>query len=73
MSNVGPRTFLTSWVMRMNDQTTEERVLQLYRNGVPSSHIARRLNIARKEVNKTIRDYKRKEGKWMLTQSARCS
>lgn len=38
--------------------TVAERVLALHRAGVPSSHIARRLGIARREVNRIIREAK---------------
>jgi plasmid maintenance system antidote protein VapI len=34
---------------------TRERVLRLHASGVPSSHIARRLGLPRREVNEIIR------------------
>lgn len=32
------------------------RILQLHRRGVPSSHIARRLGVPRREVNRVIKE-----------------
>ena len=38
--------------------TQRQRILRLHKSGVPSSHIARRLGVPRREVNKTIREGK---------------
>jgi IS30 family transposase len=32
------------------------RILQLHKSGVPSSHIARRLGVPRREVNQAIKE-----------------
>lgn len=37
-------------------ETQRLRILRLHRSGVPSSHIARRLGVSRREVNKVIRE-----------------
>lgn len=37
-------------------ESVRERVLALHRAGVPSSHIARRLGIPRREVNRILRE-----------------
>ena len=37
------------------DETTRARIVRLHNSGVPSSHIARRLGVARREVNRVIR------------------
>lgn len=34
------------------------RILQLHKSGVPASHIARRLGVPRREVNRAIREGK---------------
>jgi IS30 family transposase len=36
--------------------TQRLRILRLHRSGVPSSHIARRLGVPRREVNQTIKE-----------------
>ena len=38
------------------DETTRARIVRLRRSGVPSSHIARRLGVARRDVNRAIRE-----------------
>lgn len=40
------------------DDETRARILRLHASGVPSSHIARRLGVPRREVNKVIREGK---------------
>ena len=37
------------------DETTRVRIVRLHNSGVPSSHIARRLGVARRDVNRAIR------------------
>ena len=37
------------------DSYTRARILRLHKSGVPSSEIARRLNIPRREVNKILK------------------
>lgn len=37
-----------------------ERIVQLWESGVPSSTIARRLGISRKQVNNTIKEHIKK-------------
>ena len=37
------------------DETTRARIVRLHNSGVPSSHIARRLGVSRREVNRAIR------------------
>jgi IS30 family transposase len=37
------------------DDTTRARIVRLHNSGVPSSHIARRLGVARRDVNRAIR------------------
>jgi IS30 family transposase len=39
-------------------ETQRLRILQLHRSGVPCSHIARRLGVPRREVNRAIREGK---------------
>lgn len=36
--------------------TQRLRILRLHRSGVPSSHIARRLGVPRREVNRVIKE-----------------
>lgn len=36
-------------------EDNRERIVRLHKSGVPSSHIARRLGVARREVNRAIR------------------
>ena len=38
------------------DDETRARILRLHASGVPSSHIARRLGVPRRVVNKVIRE-----------------
>jgi len=38
------------------DDDTRARILRLHASGVPSSHIARRLGVPRRVVNKVLRD-----------------
>lgn len=42
------------------DNKQEERVLRWHRKGIPSSHIARRLGLERREVNHTIKKTERR-------------
>ena len=42
----------------MTDSNTKSRILALHRAGVPSSHIARRLGITRREVNHVLKEKK---------------
>lgn len=37
--------------------TTDARIVCLHAAGVPSSHIARKLHIERREVNRVLREY----------------
>jgi len=37
-------------------EAQREMVLKLHRSGVPSSHIARRVRVTRREVNDAIRE-----------------
>ena len=37
------------------DDTTRARIVRLHNSGVPSSHIARRLGVSRRDVNRAIR------------------
>lgn len=38
------------------DDETRARILRLHASGVPSSHIARRLGVPRRVVNKVLRE-----------------
>lgn len=38
------------------DETTRDRIVRLHKSGVPSSHIARRLGVRRRDVNRAIRE-----------------
>jgi len=38
------------------DDTTRARIVRLHNIGVPSSHIARRLGVSRRDVNRVIRE-----------------
>jgi IS30 family transposase len=37
------------------DEPTRARIVRLHNSGVPSSHIARRLGVQRRDVNRAIR------------------
>ena len=37
------------------DETTRARIVRLHNSGVPSSHIARRLGVSRRDMNRAIR------------------
>ena len=39
----------------MAEYVMERAIIAMWRSGVPSSHIARRLNVPRREVNRIIR------------------
>ena len=38
------------------DEPTRARIVRLHNSGVPSSHIARRLGVHRRDVNRVIRE-----------------
>lgn len=38
------------------DEHTRARIVRLHNSGMPSSHIARRLGVARRDVNRAIRE-----------------
>lgn len=41
------------------DDKQRARIVRLHESGVPSSHITRRLGVARREVNRAIREARR--------------
>lgn len=44
------------------DDRQRARIVRLRRSGVPSSHIARRLGVRRREVNRAMRSGRRTDG-----------